>query len=286
MSTFKGKVAAVTGAGSGIGRALALELAARGARGLILADIDAAAAEDTAQRVQGAGAEAEAYRLDVGDGAAFAAMASAAKARFGVVHQLYNNAGIAQGGRSLLQLSREEIARVLDVNLWGVIHGSQTFLPLLIASGDGHLVNISSLNGLMAQAECSIYCASKFAVRGFTEALRAEMLLQRAPVAVVVVHPGGVRTNIAAAAHSAALAGPAAIDPDIRAREQKRVRIYEETLFRMTAEQAAIDLLDGIERGRNRILLTRQTKWIDRLVRAMPEHYLPRVVAWQRKLFT
>jgi hypothetical protein len=76
------------------------------------------------------------------------------------------------------------------------------------------------------------------------------------------------------------------MDPDIRAREQKRVRIYEETLFRMTAEQAAIDLLDGIERGRNRILLTRQTKWIDRLVRAMPEHYLPRVVAWQRKLFT
>src|SRR6476469_7426535 len=168
MSSVRGKVAVVTGAGSGIGRALASELAARGAR-LALSDVDEAGLAETAELASAAGADVHTQRVDVSDRAAVEAYASTVAAHFGVVHQIYNNAGIAFA-RPLLETTYEDYDRVLGVNLWGVIHGTKAFLPHLVESGDGHVVNVSSLNGYMAQDRMSHYCTSKFAVRGFTEA--------------------------------------------------------------------------------------------------------------------
>ena len=280
MSRFAGRTAAVTGAGSGIGRALALDLAGRGAR-LAISDLSEAGLAETTRLLREAGAELEATRLDVTDAAALEAWAEATEAGFGPVHQLYNNAGISLGSGPLLEMRQGAFERIVEVNLWGVIHATRAFLPRLIASGDGALVNISSLNGLMAQGGLSAYCASKFAVRGFTEAVRIEMLMAKAPVQVVVVHPGGVATNIA----RANLAELGDLAPAERARAEARLKVYEEKLLKMPPATAARTILDGVARGRSRIVVTRAAVWLDRFVRLFPERYPTRVAAAQAKLF-
>lgn len=281
MSLFIGKTAAITGAGSGIGRALACALAERGAAALALSDIDAATAEETAEMVRARGAAASAHRVDVAELASVQGWAEDTAATFGTVHQLYNNAGTAAGAYPFLDGGAEAFDRVMAINLGGVVNGTRAFLPLLIASGEGALVNISSLNGLMAQGEMTGYCTSKFAVRGFTEAIRVEMLMQDRPVQVVVVHPGGVRTNIAAAARASAKN----LTPEEQARADARRRLYEEKLLRMPPEAAAAEILDGIARGRCRIVVTSKAKVLDKLVRLMPERYPKLIADWQRKAF-
>ncbi len=273
MSGVRGKVAAVTGAGSGIGRQLAVELARRGAR-LAVSDIDEAGLAGTAEQVKALDAEVHAAPLDVGDRTAVQAWADAVAGHFGVVHQVYNNAGVAGGGRSVLDSDWAAYERTLTVNLFGVIHGTKAFLPHLIASGDGHVVNVSSLNGIMAQPALSDYCAAKFGVRGFTEALRGELLTARHPVLVSVVHPGGVRTNIATAALEHARRQGA----EVTARDEARTRFYNERLLTMPADRAARIVVDGVEAGRARILVGRDAKTVDLLVRLLPRWY-PRVAA-------
>ena len=244
MSAFAGKVAVVTGAGSGIGRALALGLAARGAK-LALSDIGEAGLAETGALVGRTGAETHLQPLDVGDASQFARHAAAVKERFGAVHQLYNNAGITRGSVPFLEMRPEDFSAILRVNFEGVVNGARAFLPHLIASGSGSLVNISSLNGLMAQPHLSAYVASKFAVRGFTEAIRAEMLVAGHPVQVVVVHPGGVRTNIA----NSAIPPDVVLSDDQRAKAEKRLQIYNEKLLTMPPAEAARIILDGVARG-------------------------------------
>ena len=280
MSPFAGKVAVVTGAGSGIGRALALGLAARGAR-LALSDIDDNGLAETAALVRHCGAEADAQNLDVADAPNFSAYADDVRGRFGAVHQLYGNAGTTRGSAPFLEMRPEDFAAILRVNFDGVVNGARAFLPHLIASGAGCLVNISSLNGLMAQPGLSAYVASKFAVRGFTEAIRAEMLLAGHPVQVVVVHPGGVRSNIA----NAAIPDDVVLTGDQCARAEKRLRIYNEKLLTMPPERAARVILDGVARGRTRIVVTAQAVWFDRLVRLSPAGYVSRIVAAEKKIF-
>jgi NAD(P)-dependent dehydrogenase (short-subunit alcohol dehydrogenase family) len=275
-TAFRGKVAVVTGAGSGIGRALALALAGRGAR-LAVADWDEAGLRATADLLGAAGAEALVTHVDVSDRSAVAAFAREVVAHFGVVHQVYNNAGIAGGASTVADATYEAFERVLGVNLWGVIHGTKEFLPHLVASGDGHVVNLSSLNGFMAQPSLAPYVTSKFAVRGFTEALRTEMLAARLPVAVTVVHPGGVRTNIARSAY-----GPGG--EEIPAEHLERLAVYERRLFRTTADEAARIILAGVERKKGRVLIA-QARAVDRLVRLLPESYPRHVVTWGRRLF-
>jgi NAD(P)-dependent dehydrogenase (short-subunit alcohol dehydrogenase family) len=219
MSSVRGKVAVVTGAGSGIGRQLALELAKRGAR-LALSDVDEVGLGETADRAGALGAEVHTARLDVSDRAAVEAYATAVAERFGVVHQVYNNAGVAGGG-AVLDTDWAEYDRVLSINLFGVLHGTKAFLPHLVASGDGHVVNVSSLNGIMGQGRMTAYCTSKFGVRGFTESLRAELLAAGHPVQVSVVHPGGVRTNIATAALEHAKARGQEVTADEEARHRR-----------------------------------------------------------------
>jgi short-subunit dehydrogenase len=276
MSSVQGKVAVVTGAGSGIGRQLAFELARRGAR-LAVSDVDEAGLAATADRARALGAEVLAARVDVSDRTAVIEHAAEVAGFFGVVHQVYNNAGVA-GGTTVLDSDWADYDRILGVNLFGVIHGTKAFLPHLIASGDGHVVNVSSLNGFMAQASINAYSASKFAVRGFTEALRSEMLQAGHPVQVTVVHPGGVRTNIATAA----------IERDrergvLTPEDERRARLYNEKLLRMPPEQAARTIVAGVEAGRSRILVGNDAKVVDLLVRLVPRAYPRLAVAFQRR---
>ncbi len=278
VSGFHGRVAVVTGAGSGIGRALALGWARRGAR-LALSDVDEVGRAVSVRLARGLGAEAEGARLDVGECEAVEAYATAVAGRFGAVHQVYNNAGIAFS-RSVLESSYEDYERVLAVNLWGVIHGTKAFLPYLIASGAGHVINISSLNGYMAQGQLSHYCTAKFAVRGFTEALRIEMLAAKSPVQVTVVHPGGVKTNIA----SAALARARAAGMAVTAEDEARERTYNEKLLKLSPDVAAETILEGVARGKARVLVGNDARAVDALVRAFPVAYQRAVVALGRRL--
>ncbi|GMA38834.1 SDR family NAD(P)-dependent oxidoreductase [Mobilicoccus caccae] len=258
-------VAAVTGAGSGIGRALALELARRGAD-LALCDVDADGLETTRVRAAELGARVLTSVVDVSERAAVAAWARETVAHFGVVDQLYNNAGIGSGGRYVLDGDYDDLERSLAVNLWGVIHGTKEFLPHLIASGAGVLVNISSLNGVLAQPGLGPYVTAKFGVRGFTETVRAEMLTDGHPVAVTVVHPGGVKTDIATSRlEKARLAGEV-----IGVEDEARTAFYNDHILLTEPEDAATTILDGVAAGRPRVLIGADARIIDAFVRATP----------------
>ena len=195
MRTLDNKVVVVTGAGSGIGRALALDVAGRGAL-VAVSDWNEAGLAETVELLKNAGVrEVRSDVLDVSDRAGFAAYALAVKDQFGRVDVVVNNAGVSHTG-PVTEMEYADFDWLMGVNFWGVVHGTKEFLPHLIASGDGHLVNISSLFGLISVAGSSTYNASKFAVRGFTEAVRMDMLLAGHPVGVTCVHPGGIRTGI------------------------------------------------------------------------------------------
>lgn len=271
MGYFTGKVAVVTGAGSGIGQALAQALAERGAQ-LALCDIDENGLADTRALIRGTPAITRV--VDISDRAAVAAFARETKGHFGKIHQLYNNAGIAPRSTVITDVDYAVFERAFAVNLWGVIHGTKEFLPYLIASGAGHVVNISSLNGLLAQGGMAPYVTSKFGVRGFTETLRVEMLERKHPVRVTLVLPGGVKTHISSASHQA----------DASPAERHRQEVYETRLLRWLPSQAARTILNGVARGRGRICFA-QTRWVDPLVRLFPSSY-PRIVAYlEKRLF-
>jgi NAD(P)-dependent dehydrogenase (short-subunit alcohol dehydrogenase family) len=269
VSAVTGKVAVVTGAASGIGRALALELARRGAK-LAVSDVDDAGLVETVRLIEAEVPNTLVHQqhLDVSERDAVIQYAKTVAEEFGVVNQIYNNAGIASG-RTILDAEWIVYDKVIGVNLWGVIHGTKAFLPYLIASGDGHVTNISSLNGYFAQDELSAYCTTKFAVRGFTETLRIEMLRDRRPVKVTVVHPGGVKTSIATnSLDRAAEYGVAVTDA-----ERKRARIYTEKLLKMDPAQAANIIIDGVEAGKARVLVGNDARVIDVIVRLFPVSY-------------
>ncbi len=231
MEGFAGKVAAVTGAGSGIGQALALELGRSGAT-LAISDVDTAGLAQTEEQLKAIGAPVRTDRLDVTEREAFQAYADQINEHFGKVNQIYNNAGIAFTGD--VDISQfKDIERVMDVDFWGVVNGTKAFLPHLIASGDGHIVNVSSLFGLMSMPGQAAYNSAKFAVRGFTEALRQEMTLNREPVKVTSVHPGGIRTAIARNASAAE-----GVDPDAQA------RFFDKRLA-STSPQRAAEIISG-----------------------------------------
>ncbi|MGN6132142.1 MAG: SDR family NAD(P)-dependent oxidoreductase [Nocardioidaceae bacterium] len=277
MSTYpvRGKVAAVTGAASGIGRALAVELSSRGAR-VSACDVDEVGLKETAALC---GGEVHTAVVDVSDRDAVLAYAAEVADRLGKVNQVYNNAGIAFS-QSVRESDWADYERVLGVNLHGVIHGTQAFLPHLVASGDGHVVNVSSLNGYFAQPNMSHYCTSKFAVRGFTETLRTEMLLEGLPVRVSVVHPGGIATNIS----DNALALARKAGHEVTAAHEARTRTYREKLLRMDPQRAAGIIVDGVEKGRARIRVGSDAVLIDRVVRMMPATANRLAVAFERRL--
>lgn len=265
---YENKTCVVTGAAGGIGRELALELARRGAR-LALSDVNEEQLVVTQRDAERLGAEVHATRLNVADHASIYAYAASIETHFGEVHQLYNNAGITGSGE-LVDMPEALIQRVIDINLLGVLHGSRAFLPRLVKSGSGVLVNISSLNGFAGMPGLPVYCASKFAVRGLTEALRADALLHGQPVQIVCVHPGGIKTNIAKANADMLTDLP----EGTHALRLRQLDFYENKLLTYPADKAARDILHGVARGKNRIVVTHQAKILDWIARLFPSGYL------------
>jgi NADP-dependent 3-hydroxy acid dehydrogenase YdfG len=260
MDGFAGKVAVVTGAGSGIGQALALELGRSGAK-LAISDVDVEGLAVTEARLKAIGAPVKADRLDVTEREAFELYADAVKAHFGKVNQIYNNAGIAYTGDVEVS-SYKDIERVMDVDFWGVVNGTKAFLPHLIESGDGHVVNVSSLFGIFSVPGQAAYNAAKFAVRGFTEALRQEMVAGKRPVKVTTVHPGGIKTAIAR--NAAAAEG---IDAE------KLANTFDKKLAKTTPERAAVIILDAVRKNKARVLVGADAKALDVIVRITGSGY-------------
>ena len=277
MRDFKDKVAAITGAGSGIGRALALELAGRGAR-LALADIDADGLAATQQQLAATGAPCTTTTLDVADRAAVFAWADACRLAHGEVHLVFNNAGVALASAAAT-VGIEDFAWIMGINFWGVVHGTQAFLPHLRASGDGHVVNVSSIFGMVAMPTQSAYNASKFAVRGYTEALRMELELEGAPVGVTCVHPGGVATHIAQSMRVDAEA------ERITGRDAQALRRQSDRLIQTTTpQQAARRILAGVQRNARRVLVGPDAHVLDVLQRVLGAGYQPLLQRRSRQL--
>ena len=250
-------VAVVTGAGSGIGRALALSLGARSCA-LALADVNAAALGETAALVSKTlTPKVTTSLVNVADLAAVSRFASEVEEQHGGAQLLINNAGVALGG-TFEEVSLEDFAWLMDINFWGVVYGTKAFLPQMQRQAVAHIVNVSSVFGLAGPPGQTAYAASKFAVRGFTESLRAE--LKGTPVAVSCVHPGGIKTNIAVNARTTVT------DPARLTVEQKRW----ENLLKMPPEEAATIIIRGIERNSPRILIGNDARLLDALARLSP----------------
>ncbi|GAA1925011.1 SDR family NAD(P)-dependent oxidoreductase [Nocardioides marmoribigeumensis] len=265
-----GKVVVVTGAGSGIGRAVSVLAARHGAR-LAISDVDATGLAETAATIkQVSGLEAHTDKLDVRDRDGVKAYAAAVAADLGGVDAVVNNAGVALNG-DFADLDYESLEWIMDIDFWGVVHGSKEFLPYLVASGDGRLVNISSLFGLMAVPGQSAYNAAKFAVRGLTEALRQEMVASGTPVKVTCVHPGGIKTAIARNAR--------AVGQD----QAKAAELFDKKLARMSPERAAEIIVDGMVAGRARVIVGVDAKALDLMVRILGSGYQRLVTASARR---
>ncbi|MGH9055948.1 MAG: SDR family NAD(P)-dependent oxidoreductase [Acidimicrobiales bacterium] len=271
---YSGTTTVITGAGSGIGRALAVELASRGSD-LALSDVDEAGLAETVERCAGAGVRARGYRLDVSDREAVLSHAGEVVADFGSADLVVNNAGVAVVA-TVQEMSWEDFDWLMGINFWGVVHGTKAFLPHLVASGDGHLVNISSVFGFIGVPSQSAYNSAKFAVRGFTEALRQEMIAERKPVVVSCVHPGGIRTNIV---RNSRVSGAGAADRDKLVDDFARVA-------RTTPERAATAILRGVERGRARILVGPDAYAIDAVARVLGSGYEGLLARFSRRAGT
>jgi butyryl-CoA dehydrogenase len=270
MKAFDGRVAAITGAGSGIGRALAIELARRGAH-LALCDVDEPGLADTVARCEGAasGVKVTAERVDVADRDAVHAWADRVVEQHGTVNLVVNNAGVALGA-TVEGVSYDDFTWLMGVNFWGVVHGTKAFLPHLKAAGDGHIVNLSSVFGLVSVPSQSAYNAAKFAVRGFTDALRMELAIEGAGVSCTTVHPGGVKTNIARNAR---------IDPSVAAvgGDPHESADGFDKIAMTTADKAARQILTAVERDQRRVLVGPDAKLLD-LGSRLPAGLYQRVV--------
>lgn len=260
MTQFSGKVVVITGAASGIGRALSVALTKRGAR-VAMVDLDRQGLAETARRVDEAGGTPCTYLVDVADRNAVHALAQEIESSFGGADIVINNAGVAQIAR-VEDLSYEDLEWVMNINFWGMVYGTKAFLPQLRAKGAGHIVNVSSIFGLIAVPHQAAYNAAKFAIRGFTEALRHE--LHGSSIHVSCVHPGGIKTNIVRNARFLQSA-QATVREDA-------VSGFDLIAF-STPEKAAQIIIKGIERNKGRILVGPDARIIDWLQRLMPVSY-------------
>lgn len=274
MKSFQDKVAAITGAGSGMGRELAIELARQGCH-LALSDVNEQGLAQTVALLKAYPVRVTSTRLDVSQREAVYAWADAVVREHGKVNLIFNNAGVALGS-TLEGVAYEDFEWIMNINFWGVVYGSKAFLPHLRASGDGHIINTSSIFGLFAVPANGCYNASKFAVRGFSECLRQEMELTAAPVSVTSVHPGGIKTNIAQAARmSSNLEG-------LLAKDAQSARDNFDKLFITSANRAARIILKAVQGNKRRVLVGPDAKFMDLLVRLLPSAYQRLVTAGAR----
>ena len=277
MESLAGKVAAVTGAGSGIGRALALELAGHGAR-LALSDVDAAGLAETQRLVDAAGTTCTTAVVDVSQRDAVFSWAHDTRAALGQVNLVFNNAGVALAA-SAETVRIEDFHWIMGINFWGVVHGTQAFLPHLRASGEGHVVNVSSIFGMVSMPTQSAYNASKFAVRGYTEALRMELEMEGAPIGVTCVHPGGIATGIAKAQR---------VDPrlaQVVGEDAESFRRRSDKLIQTTTPQAAAQrILAGVRRNARRVVIGPDARAMDLLARVLGAGYQKLVIGQARRM--
>src|SRR5882724_8078160 len=264
MTTIRGAAAAVTGAASGIGRALALELAARGCD-LALADRDEAGLQAVAAEIAKTHSrKVTMHRVDVGQASEIEAFAQAAGAGHPGLNILVNNAGVALLGQ-FSEIDQAQMEWLININFWGTVHATRAFLPQLARQREAHIVNLSSLFGIIAPPGQTAYAASKFAVRGFSESLRHELQMAASPVRLSVVHPGGVATNIARNSRT----GAGMTDNQRRAESIERF----DNAARTSPASAARRIADGIEKNRPRILIGNDAYFIDVLQRLRPGTY-------------
>jgi NAD(P)-dependent dehydrogenase (short-subunit alcohol dehydrogenase family) len=266
MKDFADKVAAITGAASGIGRALALDLATRGCH-LALSDVRADELRQTAELAAARGVRVTHAEVDVADRVAMYAWAAQAVRDHGGVNLIFNNAGVSVAS-TVHGLDYADFEWIMGINFWGVVYGTKAFLPHLKASGDGHVVNVSSMFGLFAQPGVSAYNSSKFAVRGFTESLRQELELMRWPVSATSVHPGGIKTNILRSIRYSPSMGELGLSSGAR-----DATAGFEKMFITSAEQAARKILRAVTRNKRRILIGRDARFYDRMQRLLPSGY-------------
>lgn len=270
---FEGRVAAITGAGSGIGRALAVELARRGCH-LALSDIDPDGLAETVGTCEGRGVKVTSHRLDVADRAAVEAWAANVVDEHGKVNLIFNNAGVALAA-PIESVSYSDFEWLMNINFWGVVYGTKAFLPYLKESGDGHIVNLSSVFGLVSIPSQSEYNAAKFAVRGFTDALRMELEIEGAPVSATTVHPGGVKTNIARRAR---------VDDSIRElSDDADVGEAFDRIAMTRPKKAARQILRAVANDKRRVLVGPDAKLIDLISRLPAAIYQNVLVAAARR---
>jgi NADP-dependent 3-hydroxy acid dehydrogenase YdfG len=267
MKSFEDKVVVITGAGGGMGREMALYAAREGAV-LAISDWNAEGLAETVDLVKAAGAkELRSDVIDVSDRVAMGTWATAVAEQFGKVNVMVNNAGVTVTG-DFEEMSYEDFDWIVGVNFNGVVNGTKEFLPHLIASGDGALVNISSLFGLISMPGQTAYNATKYAVRGFTEALREEMLINKHNVSVTCVHPGGIKTGISRNGRKTESQDAGKLD-----------ELFEQTLARMSAEKAAKIILDGTKAKKARVLVGIDAHIFHNLAKVAGSRYQD-VVAW------
>jgi short-subunit dehydrogenase len=272
MTAIRGAAAAITGAASGIGRALALELAARGCD-LALADRDEAGLQAVAAEIAKAhSCKVTIHRVDVGEASEIEAFAQAATSNHPGLNILINNAGVALLGQ-FNEIDQAQFEWLMNINFWGVVHGTRAFLPHLARQPEAHIVNLSSVFGIIAPPGQTAYSASKFAVRGFSESLRHELQIAASPVRLSVVHPGGIATNIARNSRT----GVGISDNKVRSDAIERFENAAQT----TPQAAAQRIIRGIENNELRILIGLDARIIDVLQRLRPANYW----AWLERLF-
>ena len=264
MTAIRGSAAAVTGAASGIGRALALELAARGCD-LALADRDEAGLQTVAAEIAKAHSQkVTVHRVDVSEPSQIADFAQSAIAAHPGLNIVVNNAGVALLGQ-FNEIDQAQMDWLMNINFWGVVHATRAFLPHLGRQREAHIVNLSSIFGIIAPPGQTAYAAAKFAVRGFSESLRHELQMAASPVKLSVVHPGGVATNIARNSRT----GTGITDNARRAEGLERF----DNAARTTPAAAALRIIAGIEKNAPRILIGNDAIFIDLLQRLRPGTY-------------
>jgi short-subunit dehydrogenase len=277
MKDFNEKVAAITGAASGMGRELAVELAGRGC-GLSLSDVNVAGLEETAELARAKGVKVTTAKLDVSNRDAVYAWAEQTAKDHGKVNLIFNNAGVALNA-PLETISQKDFEWIVGINFWGVVYGSQAFLPHLKASGDGHIINTSSLFGLIGTPGTGAYSATKFAVRGYTESLRIELDMMDCGVSATCVHPGGIRTAI----NNNARIGDGVEKLMGVSADQARER-FDKMLNTTTANKAARIILKAVEKNSRRVVVGPDAKAMDVVVRMLGSAYQPLVSANTKRM--
>ena len=274
MKDFEAKVAAVTGAASGIGRGLALELARQGCHLALCCDRNVQGLQETKEQARQLGVNVTSQQLDVADRGAVHAWADQVAADHGKINLIFNNAGVDLAS-TIEGVSYEDFEWLMSINFWGVVYGTKAFLPHLKASGDGHVVNISSVFGLTGMPAQGPYNSSKFALRGFTDCLREELDMMDCGVSATSVHPGGIKTSIAKSGR---------VDSSIRALGFDERDFWQkiETRFITEPDKAARIIIRAVQKNKRRVLVGTDAYLFDAAARLLPSAYQPLAVKFVR----